>query len=293
MYPQQYFSLFPAAPLEPTVFVAMPFDDRLEPRWKTVISPAIEAINLEPKRVDARVVSESVLTEILQGITSAKLIFADVSSLDGHRNPNVMYELGIAHAVRQPTEVVVFRDDDSVLPFDVANARVNRYEPNPEADQNGARAHVVEALQDAVKEIDLTRSMAVELAQTRLDQTSFNLLISAMLMKSTGGLMKHPEVRTMGQVLASSDTVRSVAVLLEQRLLQPAYPNIYSMTKEFLNGDKRDEPAKFPVDYEVTALGEAVLMRIMLDHGGEEMVKDTELARQLERLVKGDSIDVT
>jgi len=74
MYPANYFVLFPPFPRENKVFIAMSFDQRFEDRWTRVIGPAIRNIRvndvpLEPHRVDIRQVSDSILTEILAGIT--------------------------------------------------------------------------------------------------------------------------------------------------------------------------------------------------------------------------------
>jgi hypothetical protein len=112
MYPANYFGLFPPFPREDKVFIAMSFDQRFEDRWTRVIGPAIRNIRvndvpLEPHRVDIRQISDSILTEILAGITNHRAIFADVTSLgsiDGRplRNGNVMYEVGLAHALRLP-----------------------------------------------------------------------------------------------------------------------------------------------------------------------------------------------
>jgi len=135
MYPASLFDLFPPFPREEKVFIAMSFDPRFDHRWRDVIAPAIRNVlvhgtPLEPVRVDMRRVSDSILTEILTGITNSRLIFADVTTIgavDGRpvRNGNVLYEVGIAHAVRLAEEVILFRSDNDPLLFDMANVRVN------------------------------------------------------------------------------------------------------------------------------------------------------------------------
>lgn len=276
MYPRHYFSLFPSAPIEPQVFVAMAFDKRHRPRWESVIRPAIEDIELRPHRVDVRRVSDSILTEILQGIGASKLIFAEVSPLDEVRNTNVMYELGIAHAAREPTEVVIFRDDNAPLPFDVANVRVNRYEANPDDNPEQARESVRAALADALRELDLSKSMAVQMSMQRLDQTSFNLLISAVGI----GSISHPEQRTRGQILASADTLQSLRILLELGLVRPKYPDLYSMAQN-IGEPELAEPGPLPVIYAPTELGKAVMVEIALRNGGIQMINDAELAARM------------
>ena len=129
MYPAHLFELFPPFPRDERVFVAMSFDPALRLRWTNVIEPAVREAGLEPFRVDASKVSDSILTEILQGIARARLILADISSVGGVRNANVLYEVGMAHAARQPQEVLLFRSDSDRLLFDVSNVRVNAFHP--------------------------------------------------------------------------------------------------------------------------------------------------------------------
>ena len=127
MYPNNYFSLFPAFPRSDTVFVAMSFASKFDQRWQKVLAPAISSVTvsgnkLKAERVDTSRIGDSILTELLTHIRSARLIVGDVTSLgilDDRpiRNGNVMYEIGIAHAVRLPEEVLLFRSDSDHLEF--------------------------------------------------------------------------------------------------------------------------------------------------------------------------------
>ncbi len=163
MYPRHFFDQYPAFPRSHRVFVAMSFDPRLDNRWHNVIFPAVaevnvDGVNLEAHRVDIRSVSDSILTEILSGIGSALLVFGDITSLDNLngvplRNPNVFYEIGIAHATRLPEEVLLFRSDDGPLLFDVANIRVNRYDPD--VNPTEARDHVRNIVSEAIRRLTL------------------------------------------------------------------------------------------------------------------------------------------
>ncbi len=118
----------------------MSFDPSFDARWPHVLAPAVRAVlvndrPLDPHRVDLRRVSDSILTEILDGIARCRVFLADLTSfgeINGRavRNANVMYEVGLAHAVRQPEEVLLFRSDDLDLLFDITNVRVHRYDPD-------------------------------------------------------------------------------------------------------------------------------------------------------------------
>jgi hypothetical protein len=260
MYPANFFGLFPAFPRENTVFVAMSFDKIFENRWNKVICRAIEqiqvnGISLRPIRVDERLIGDSILTEILSGISSSKLIFADISSIGCYkkrpvRNGNVMYEVGLAHSVRLPEEVVLFRSDQENLLFDTANIRVNTYSPdeNPEL----ACQKLIYALESALKEIDLRRHLAIKKAADSLDVESINILVSF-----ENGKFIHPTKKTTGQALYAISIASSIQRLLDMGLIMVDF--IVPETVEQL-----DTPVGNLLPYKRTTFGDAVFYEISL-----------------------------
>ena len=56
------------------------------------------------------------------GINSARVLVAELTS----RNPNVFYELGLAHALRKPVVLVSSSEED--VPFDLQHIRVIYYD---------------------------------------------------------------------------------------------------------------------------------------------------------------------
>lgn len=227
MYPANFFSLFPAFPRTKTVFVAMSFDKRFDARWKEVIRPAIENIivdraKLHAVRVDARVVGDSILTEILSGIGTAQVVFADITSVGvlGERpirNGNVMYEVGLAHATRLAEEVLLFRSDNDPLLFDTANIRVNDYSPDDKPVR--AKQQITETILSALKEVDLRRHLAVQAVANSLDAPSVEILTQCQ----HTGHFEHPPLKTMGEVLAAISKAAAVQRLLTLGLLEVSY----------------------------------------------------------------------
>ena len=254
MFPHTYFALFPPFPRENKVFVAMSFDDRFQSRWEKVIAPAIRnvvvnEISLEPHRVDARRIGDSILTEILGGITNDLLILADVTTLgyEGNqpiRNGNVMYEIGLAHAVRLPEEVLLFRSDTDRLLFDVANVRINSYDPDGNVDE--ARDKIADSIIESLKEIDLKRSLAIKAAAQSLDFKAWRIL-SLAAMKN--GLQQFPNT------LANAAANAAITRLLEVGALETGYVKI---TPDLLTA-----LASFPEEklvlYKPTPFGKAIL----------------------------------
>ncbi len=261
MYPLQLFSLFPPFPRENKVFVAMSFDKRFDKRWGKVIIPGISnvrvnGIALQPFRVDARKVSDSILTEILVGISNSKLIFADITSL-GYANDsivrsgNVMYEIGIAHAVRLPEEVILFRSDKDRLLFDVANIRVNAYDPDyaPEI----TIKQISDTLIEALKEVDLRKNLAVRHAVDSLDFPSLNILLQGQ------GIVKHPQITTMGDALGNMANINAISRLLDLGILSTEYIEGTSDTFRKLQNLSIEEIIK----YRLTPFGKAVYATCM------------------------------
>lgn len=118
--------------VRPQVFVAMSFAPQYQNRYDEVISPAIAAISvagvsLKPIRVDLSKSGDSIIREIMDGIAHSRLVLADISTIgrdavtgDPYRNGNVMYEVGVALACRQPHDVLLVRDDNDKFLFDVS-----------------------------------------------------------------------------------------------------------------------------------------------------------------------------
>ena len=235
----------------------MPFASAFDARWEEVLQPAVQNVThegrtLEPFRVDMRNISDSVLTEILDGISSACLVMADITTI-GHlgdiaiRNGNVMYEVGVAHASRLPEEVLLFRSDNDPLAFDVANVRVNRYDPD--SDPGGTRTQVTEAIVDSLREIDLARHHAVRRVADGIDLVALTVLGGA----ATPNGLAHPELRTMGQVLGNVQRYQAITRLLDVGAIQTTYPRIRA-------ADIQNTPDRsFTAVYRVTPFGQAIL----------------------------------
>lgn len=263
MYPAHVFSLFPPFPREETVFIAMSFDPRFDARWRKVIKPAVSRIivndkPLKPVRVDTRQISDSILTEILSGVSNSRLIFADITTI-GYldekpvRNGNVMYEIGLAQAVRLPEEVVLFRSDEDPLLFDTSTIRVNFYSPDDAPEK--ATNLIADALLGALNELELRKHLTVQKAAEMLDIPSFYLLFESL---NPNGIM-HPQMRTMRDVLSKSARAAAIPRLLEMGALRTKYLNF---TPEVMAqiGDSTDTDL---LKYECTEFGNAVVSELV------------------------------
>lgn len=106
-----------------TVFVMMPFAEPLGSYYAAVYQPAIEKAKLTAVRADAEIFGTGkIIDQIWTGIQDARVLVAELTG----RNPNVLYELGLAHALHKPVVLVSSNKDD--VPFDVQHVRVIYYD---------------------------------------------------------------------------------------------------------------------------------------------------------------------
>lgn len=253
------FTLFPPFPRENIVFVVMSFSDKFLHRWENVIQPGIQRIRigekpLEAIRVDQQKISDSIMTKILMRIASARLVLADISSMGKIenrtvRNENVMYEVGLAQAVRLPEEVVLLRSDEDDLSFDVKDIRVQKYDP--ENDPEGAQDIVAHAVLESLRGVDLLKAIAVKQALNKLDFQCWSLLLEAGIKP-----IKHPVIRTMRDAVGPGIArLPALSRLLEMELIRTRYEKI---TPEIFQAFNDGEQPERLFKYEETEFGKAV-----------------------------------
>lgn len=107
------------------VFVLMPFLVELQAVYEDHITRVVKGLNLSVGRADDFYTTHTIIEDIWQAIISSKLIVADCTG----RNPNVFYEIGIAHTIGKP--VVLIAQDLEDIPFDLRHRRCIRYEYTP------------------------------------------------------------------------------------------------------------------------------------------------------------------
>ncbi len=88
------------------------------------------------------------MDQVWEGINAAKVLVAELTS----RNPNVLYELGLAHALRKPVVLISSNEDD--IPFDVRHIRVIYYDTNDPFWGDKLIAKVAENILSAIKNPD-------------------------------------------------------------------------------------------------------------------------------------------
>jgi hypothetical protein len=109
-----------------TCFVVMPFHSLFDAEYERVIRPAIEAVGLKCERGDEIYSPSPIIQNVWGLIRRARVVVAELSG----RNPNVMYEVGLAHAIGKPILLLTRNVED--VPVDLRSLRYICYkEANP------------------------------------------------------------------------------------------------------------------------------------------------------------------
>ena len=137
----------------PLCFVLMPFGRKSDATGTTIdfdavyrdlIAPAIRAAGLEPIRADEEVTGGIVHKPMFERLILCEYAVADLT----FANANVFYELGVRHAVRPSSTVLVYAAGTR-LPFDVELDRGVPYPLGPAGgptDLDAAREQLTERL---------------------------------------------------------------------------------------------------------------------------------------------------
>jgi hypothetical protein len=122
--------------MKPFCFVLMPFGKKpdatltlidFDAVYRDLIAPAIEGADLQPIRADEEVTGGIIHKPMFERLMLCEYAVADLTTA----NANVFYELGVRHAVRPWSTVLLFVER-SRLPFDVAYLRAIPYRLSPE-----------------------------------------------------------------------------------------------------------------------------------------------------------------
>ncbi len=111
----------------PLCFVLMPFGRKTDATgrttdfdavYKQIIAPAVQEAGLDPIRADEERVGGTIHKPMFERLMLCDYAVADITGA----NPNVFYELGIRHAMRPRSTVILFAEG-TTLPFDIALLR--------------------------------------------------------------------------------------------------------------------------------------------------------------------------
>jgi hypothetical protein len=128
-------------------FIIMPYGGPFDRYYENIYAPAVREAGLQPKRADSIFASGAILADIWHFTKTAQILLADMS---GH-NPNVFYELGLAHAIAKPVVLVAPSIED--VPFDLRGLRVITYDKDNESWGVNLRSDIQKALSETLADV--------------------------------------------------------------------------------------------------------------------------------------------
>jgi hypothetical protein len=171
-----------------------------------MLSPAIEAADMEPYRVDRDLGAVIPVDTLHKEIRSATVCVADITT----RNPNVMYELGYAIAAGKDVVIISGPNETGKYPFDIQH--------------RGIISYSIGSISDFT---ELGRKLTEKLNVVLERQESTTQIVEASPVKDSAGLQPH-EFTALALLLASSDSTDDVVSpnTLKQEMRKALYSDV-------------------------------------------------------------------
>jgi hypothetical protein len=125
VFSNKYFREIKIEPKKEFCFVLMPFKDEEFPQnwYREFLKPFItREFKIDCFRVDDDSLPNKIDDKLYTYILRSKFIIAEISTL----NPNVMYELGMAHTLSKNV-IILAEENISKIPFDIDKFRICKY----------------------------------------------------------------------------------------------------------------------------------------------------------------------
>ncbi len=161
--------------IENNCFVVMPFDPLFQAQYEHVIKPAVEQLGIVCVRGDEIYSKAQIVEDIWKSLRQVKVVIAELTG----RNPNVMYEIGLAHAIGKPVILLTRNEED--VPFDLKALRYIFYSTSDPHWGDKLTATIREMIGKILKEsdpgtylediqIDIKRSTIIEASPNPIQQ---------------------------------------------------------------------------------------------------------------------------
>jgi len=136
--------------LKTQVFVIMPFSNDLRPIYENHILKVCNEIGYSCLRADEISAARKIMNDILSYINNADVIICDCTRC----NPNVFYELGIAHDIGK--NVICITQNKKDIPFDIKSIRYLKYSPkNMEQFEEKLEQYLADAMADTISKREI------------------------------------------------------------------------------------------------------------------------------------------
>jgi hypothetical protein len=103
-------------------FIVMPFSKEYDSVFSAIKRACVDS-GVEAIRADEIMKPGPIINQIFDSISKADCVIAEI----GSKNPNVYYEIAIAHCVEKPSILVAREDRLEAIPFDLRHNRIIPY----------------------------------------------------------------------------------------------------------------------------------------------------------------------
>jgi hypothetical protein len=213
-------------PPPPLCFVLMPFGKKTDAAgrltnfdavYQKIIAPAVEQAGLEPIRADEEKIGGTIHKPMFERLMLCHYAVADITGA----NPNVFYELGIRHALRPASTVILF-GEGTVIPFDIALVRGISYKTDgagepvePQAPMAAITAHLTQARNTPLDDSPIFQLVDV-LPHSEIDHTKTDVF------REQVDYSKKYKKRLADAVHAGAEAVKQIAA-------EPALKNLHDI----------------------------------------------------------------
>lgn len=222
-------------------FVLMPYGERFDALYRSVIAPAVTDQGFTPLRADELTGTGFVMEQIRAAIQQARFCVAELTTA----NPNVLYEIGLAHAAAKP--LILLAEKGSKLPFDLAHQRVIFYEGSAEAGTGDLLRDAISLLasQNRMPEAARLLDMGLYRASIAASAIALEQRLESILRKARpGALQNKPSLNRMLAALAE------LGKITEAELTQMS--EVVALRNRAVHGP--DEPSKSEADFVLKAV---------------------------------------
>lgn len=182
MYIKYFFENYWAPAQKNQLFVCMPFVKSFDKKFEKIKQVAVDLGFECAKRVDEEVTAKDLLHEILDGIGNSRTLLFDLSNNPKSQqiNSNVLYELGVATAIREPEDILIIREIKKLdteksrtdMPFNIKHLNYNNYKGELQT------KWLKEKIKKVIDSQNWYKSKRVEITAKALDGVAYELMWS-------------------------------------------------------------------------------------------------------------------
>ncbi len=257
----------------------MPFSSDFDALYENAIQPAISAISgFTCLRADELYGPRPIMADIWRSINDAHILVADLTG----RNPNVLYELGLAHAKHKPVVMITQSMED--VPFDLKAIRCLVYS-NSRTGRGFLADHLTETLRQLANDLRRGRKDSLQeyivLSPAQRQKPSKSQVVALSVdstdepWKVVTALRQHSE--TLKSQRGKKKLVPPEDIQLALSLLESESVEIKLAALEFLQAhiDRTNTPLLYPfLDDGDSAVRKAVVNSIHRDTSSERFLLD-------------------